>query len=196
MHGPLNLRWLYSLLSSVLQASSKLISGHDCSFRDLPDSLLAFRPIIRASDTGLKKKRTKINRLIAGHQRGTYCSWSVYTHLFILMYQVQGWTHRFVAMVTTNFDADASSPIECTGRWWVCYANIVCIVASFRCLVCICCWLAVCIVAVILCVFIVPCVCIAFIFALDAGLLARSQYSEKSCDRPPQHRFFLVSLCL
>ena len=45
---------------------------------------------------------------------------------------------------------------------------------------CICCWLAVCIVVVILCLFVVLCVCIAvlFFFTLDAGLLARSQYSE------------------
>jgi hypothetical protein len=64
-----------------------------------------------------------------------------------------------------------------------------------------------------LCVFVVPYVyllyyvCIA-VLTLDAGLLARSQYPEgqgvnvhirlsgRSCDRPPRHRFFLVSLCL
>jgi len=33
-------------------------------------------------------------------------------------------------------------------------------------------------------------------FTLDAGLMARSQLSGRSCDRPPRHRFFLVSLCL
>ena len=42
---------------------------------------------------------------------------------------------------------------------------------------CNCCWLAVRIVVVILCEFVVLCVCIA-VFTLDAGLLARSQYSE------------------
>jgi hypothetical protein len=31
---------------------------------------------------------------------------------------------------------------------------------------------------------------------LDAELLARSQYSEGPANRPPRHRFFLVSLCL
>jgi len=47
------------------------------------------------------------------------------------------------------------------------------------CLVCNCCWLAVCIVVVIIRVFIVLCVHCCF-FTLDAGLLARSQYSEGS----------------
>ena len=42
---------------------------------------------------------------------------------------------------------------------------------------CNCCWLAVCIVVVILCVFVILCVHCSF-FSLDAGLLARSQYSE------------------
>jgi len=50
------------------------------------------------------------------------------------------------------------------------------------CLGCYCCWLAVCIVVVVLCVllsyvYLLYYVCIAF-FTLDAGLLARSQYSE------------------
>jgi len=51
------------------------------------------------------------------------------------------------------------------------------------CLVCNCCWLAVCIVVVVLCVllsshmYLLYCVCIG-VFTLDAGLLARSQYSE------------------
>ena len=45
------------------------------------------------------------------------------------------------------------------------------------CLVCNCCWLVGCIVVVILCVFVVLCVYCCF-FTLDAGLLARSQYSE------------------
>jgi len=45
------------------------------------------------------------------------------------------------------------------------------------CLVCKCCWLVVGIVVVILCVFVVLCVYFA-VFTLDAGLLARSQYSE------------------
>ena len=52
------------------------------------------------------------------------------------------------------------------------------------CLLCnCCCWLAVCIVVVVLCVllssyvYLLHCVCIA-VFTLDAGLLARSQYSE------------------
>jgi len=58
-----------------------------------------------------------------------------------------------------------------------------------------------CIVIVVLCVllssyvYLLYGVCIA-VFILDAGLLARSQYSEGPGDRPPRHRFFLVSLCL
>ena len=51
---------------------------------------------------------------------------------------------------------------------------LVCIVASFK--LCNCCWLAVCIVVVILCVFVV--LCVHCFITLDAGLLARSQYSE------------------
>ena len=50
------------------------------------------------------------------------------------------------------------------------------------CLLGNCCWLTVCIVVVVLCVlssyvYLLYCVCIA-VFTLDAGLLARSQYSE------------------
>ena len=50
------------------------------------------------------------------------------------------------------------------------------------CLLCNCCWLTVCIVVVVLCVllsyvYLLYCVCIG-VFTLDAGLLARSQYSE------------------
>ena len=50
------------------------------------------------------------------------------------------------------------------------------------CLLCNCCWLTVSIVVVVLCVllscvYLLYCVCIA-VFTLDAGLLARSQYSE------------------
>ena len=51
------------------------------------------------------------------------------------------------------------------------------------CLVCNCCWLAMCIVVAVLCVllssyvYLLYYVCIA-VFTLDAGLLARSQYSE------------------
>jgi len=47
----------------------------------------------------------------------------------------------------------------------------------------VCCWLAVCIVVVVLCIllsnylYLLYYVCIA-VFTLDAGLLARSQYSE------------------
>ena len=65
---------------------------------------------------------------------------------------------------------------------------LTCFVASFK--LCFC-WLAVCIVAVVLCVCVCVCVCLCVIlcvfvvlcvyccfFALDAELLARSQYSE------------------
>ena len=49
---------------------------------------------------------------------------------------------------------------------------------ELSCLVCNCCYLAVCIVVVILCVFVVLFVYCLFFLTLDAGLLARSQYSE------------------
>ena len=45
------------------------------------------------------------------------------------------------------------------------------------CVVCDCCWLAVCIVVVVLYVCYLVCICCTFFFTLDAGLLARSQYS-------------------
>ena len=56
------------------------------------------------------------------------------------------------------------------------------------------------IVVVVLCVllsyvYLLYCVGIA-VFTLDAGLLARSQYSEGPVTGHPRHRFFLVSLCL
>jgi hypothetical protein len=57
---------------------------------------------------------------------------------------------------------------------------LLCIVTSFK--LC-CCWLVVCIVVIVLCVllssyvYLLYYVCIA-VFTLDAGLLARSQYSE------------------
>jgi len=56
------------------------------------------------------------------------------------------------------------------------------LILVLSCLFCICCWLTVCIVVVVLCVlssyvYLLYCVCIA-VFTLDAGLLARSQYSE------------------
>jgi len=50
--------------------------------------------------------------------------------------------------------------------------------------VCNCCWLAVCFAVVVLrvllssSVYLLYCVCIAVFFTVDAGLLARSQYSE------------------
>ena len=49
---------------------------------------------------------------------------------------------------------------------------------------CNCCWLAVCFAVVVLrvllssSVYLLYCVCIAVFFTVDAGLLARSQYSE------------------
>jgi len=52
------------------------------------------------------------------------------------------------------------------------------------------------------CIFVISCVlfyctvCTAVLHTLVDGLLARSQYPEGPCDRPPRHRFFLVSLCL
>ena len=48
---------------------------------------------------------------------------------------------------------------------------------------------------VISCVFVALCVH-CFFFTLDAGLLARSQYSEGPATGHLRHSFFLVSLCL
>ena len=62
--------------------------------------------------------------------------------------------------------------------------------------VCNCCWLSVCIVVVILCLFVVLCVHCCFFFTLDAGLLARSQYSEGPATGHLDTGIFLVYLCL
>jgi hypothetical protein len=61
----------------------------------------------------------------------------------------------------------------------------MCVFVNYICLVCI---------VVILRVFVI--LCVYCCFTLDAGLMARSQYPEGPADRPPRHRFFLVSLCL
>jgi len=58
----------------------------------------------------------------------------------------------------------------------------MCFVMVLSCLLCNCCWLTVCVVVVVLCVllsyvYLLYCVRIA-VFTLDAGLLARNQYSE------------------
>ena len=58
-----------------------------------------------------------------------------------------------------------------------------------------------CIVVVVLCVlssyvYLLYCVGIAFFFTLDAGLPARSQYSEGPATGHLDTGFFLVSLCL
>ena len=66
---------------------------------------------------------------------------------------------------------------------------LVCIVVS--CLVCI--VVVVCIV-VILCVFAVLCVYCCFYFRCRTA--GKKSVFGRSCDRPPRHRFFLVSLCL
>ena len=49
---------------------------------------------------------------------------------------------------------------------------------------------------VILCVFAVLCVYCCFFFTLDAGLLARNQYSEGPATGHLDTGFFSVSLCL
>ena len=56
---------------------------------------------------------------------------------------------------------------------------IVCFLLVLSCVVCHCCWLAVCIVVVALymCCYLMF-ICCTFFFTLDAGLLAKSQYSE------------------
>ena len=65
---------------------------------------------------------------------------------------------------------------------------------TLSCLVCNCCWLAVCIVVVILCVFVVLCVYCCFYFRCRTA--GYKSVLGRSCDRPPRHKFFLVSLCL
>ena len=60
---------------------------------------------------------------------------------------------------------------------------LVCFVAGVKLFLCNCCWLTVCIVVVILCVLLSSYVYLLYyvgiaVFTLDAGLLARSQYSE------------------
>jgi len=72
---------------------------------------------------------------------------------------------------------------------WISYRDnsvyiifLVCFVANFKLSLCNCCWLTACIFVVVLCVllsyvYFLYYVCIAF-FTFDAGLLARSQYSE------------------
>jgi hypothetical protein len=84
---------------------------------------------------------------------------------------------------------------------------VLCVLLYLSCVYCCSCLVCtvvsciVCIVVIVLCVllssnvYLLYCLCIA-VFPLDAGLLARSQYSGRSCDRPPRHRFFSVSLCL
>ena len=52
---------------------------------------------------------------------------------------------------------------------------VLLLVLSF--VVCNCCWLAVCIVVLYMCCYLM-CICCTFFLTLDAGLLARSQYSE------------------
>ena len=61
--------------------------------------------------------------------------------------------------------------------------------------------LAVCIVVVVLCVllssyvYLLYCVCIA-VFYFRCRTAGYKSVLGKSCDRPPRHRFFSVSLCL
>jgi len=70
---------------------------------------------------------------------------------------------------------------------YILYISLLCRVNFCRCLVCI---------VVILCVFVVLCVHCCFFCTLDAGLLARSQYSEGPATGHLDTGFLLVSLCL
>ena len=54
---------------------------------------------------------------------------------------------------------------------------IVCLLLVLSCVVCDCCWLAVCIVLLVLYMCFILCVSAVLFFTLDAGLLAKSQYS-------------------
>jgi len=75
---------------------------------------------------------------------------------------------------------------------------LVCIVVSclvyivVSCLVCIVVSYLVCI--VVICVFAVLCVYCCFYFRFQTA--GWKSVFRRSCDRPPRHRFFLVSLCL
>jgi len=92
---------------------------------------------------------------------------------------------------------------ENTRNYRQCFLTLVllafCTCCILRCLVCIVVSCLVCIVevvciVVILCVFVVLCVCCCFYFRCRTA--GYKSIFGRSCDRPPRHRFFLVSLCL
>jgi hypothetical protein len=64
-------------------------------------------------------------------------------------------------------------------------------------LMCICCILCVFVVSYVYLLYLMCICCTVYIavLTLDAGLLAKVSIG-RTCDRPPRHRFFLVSLCL
>ena len=87
--------------------------------------------------------------------------------------------------------------LSCLGVFTFCTCYIliclVCVVASFKLSCVYCCSCLVCIV-VFLCVFVALCIYCCFYFRCwTAG---KKSVFGRSCDRPPRHRFFMVSLCL
>jgi len=74
--------------------------------------------------------------------------------------------------------------VGCFYLLYMLYSNLsrVFFLLILSCLVCNCCWLTVCIVVVVLCVLLSYVYLLYYVriavFTLDAGLLARSQYSE------------------
>ena len=76
--------------------------------------------------------------------------------------------------------ADNLTTILCRCHVIVCFVASCVLLLVLSCVVCDCCWLDVCIVVVVLymCCYLMCICCTIFFFTVDAGLLARSQYSE------------------
>ena len=77
-----------------------------------------------------------------------------------------------------------------------------CTCCLLRCLVCVVVSCLVCIVVVVLCVYschlmcICCTMCVLLFFYFRCRTAGYKSVFGRSCDRPPRHRFFLVSLCL
>ena len=76
-------------------------------------------------------------------------------------------------------------------------------VLSPHCVACPMCTAAKCSWSFVYCVItlcVLPClhmyIVLLCVYYFSCRMLDKSQYPGRSCDRPPQHRFFLVSLCL
>ena len=93
---------------------------------------------------------------------------------------------RYTAPATTREKLNNSTQINHEKKSSLGVVFLMSIFVNSICLACI---------VVMLCVFVAPYVCIA-VLTLDAGLLARSQYSEGPAIGHLGTGFFLVSLCL